>query len=198
MLIIGITGTLGAGKGTIVEYLEKQEKFRHFSVRGYIAEEIKERGLQVNRDTLTIVANELRAKNSPSFIVDRLYEKAIETDQNCIIESIRTPGEIISLRNKGAFFLFAVDADANSRYERIKARASVTDHVDFQTFLANEAREMNTDDPNKQNLKKCIEMSDYRFNNDNSVDELQNKVAQVLKNIQMDLQCKNINNGIRK
>ena len=185
MLIIGITGTLGAGKGTIVEYLEKREKFCHFSVRGYLAEKINERGLCVNRDTLTIVANELRANNSPSYIVDKLYEKAIETGQNCIIESIRTPGEIISLRNKGSFFLFAVDADANSRYARIKARASETDHVDFQTFLANEAREMNTDDPNKQNLKKCIEMSDYLFYNDNSVDELRDKVAQALRKIQV-------------
>jgi len=36
MLIIGITGTLGAGKGTIVEYLVKNKNFKHYSVSGYL------------------------------------------------------------------------------------------------------------------------------------------------------------------
>jgi dephospho-CoA kinase len=183
MLIIGITGTLGAGKGTIVDYLEKKEKFQHFSVRGFIAEEIARRGLELNRDTLTLVANDLRANHSPSYIVDQLYEKAKKSGKNCIIESIRTPGEIDSLRKKGNFYLFAVDADAKSRYQRIVARASATDHIDFSTFQANEAREMNTDDPNKQNLRKCIEMADHCFNNDGTVEKLHHEVAKVLQKI---------------
>ncbi len=41
MLIIGITGTLGAGKGTIVEYLEKEMGFDHLSVRDFITKEIE-------------------------------------------------------------------------------------------------------------------------------------------------------------
>lgn len=183
MLIIGITGTLGAGKGTIVDYLEQKEKFQHFSVRGFIAKEIAKRGLELNRDTLTLVANDLRANHSPSYIVDKLYEKAKESNRNCIIESIRTPGEIDSLRKKGRFFLFAVDADAESRYRRIVARASATDHIDFKTFEANEAREMNTDDPNKQNLKKCIAMADYCFNNDGTIEKLHVEAALALKKI---------------
>ena len=32
MIIIGITGTLGAGKGTIVEYLIKNKNFFHFNI----------------------------------------------------------------------------------------------------------------------------------------------------------------------
>ena len=33
-IIIGITGTLGAGKGTVVEYLKKKS-FKHYSVRSF-------------------------------------------------------------------------------------------------------------------------------------------------------------------
>ncbi len=184
MIIIGITGTLGAGKGTVVEFLKREKGFNHFSVRDFLVEEIKKLGLPVNRDTMTAVANDLRAKHSPSWIVDRLYDKAKESGKNCVIESIRTPGEVYSLRKKGNFYLFAVDADPGLRYQRIKARGSETDHVDYATFLTNEKREMATDDPNKQNLKKCIGLADYVFENNSTIDDLTRQVAAVVKEIQ--------------
>lgn len=181
MMIIGITGTIGAGKGTIVEYLIKEKNFNHFSVRGFITEEIKKRSMPVNRDSMVVVANDLRAKNSPSYIVDRLFEKAREAGGNSVIESIRTPGEVESLKKKGNFWLFAVDCDPVIRFNRIKARASETDQVDFETFLENEKREMETEDPNKQNLKRCIKMADFVFDNSGTVKVLYEKVADTLQ-----------------
>jgi len=183
MIIIGITGTLGAGKGTVVEFLEKEKGFQHYSVRGYLVEEIKKKGMVVNRDSMTSIANDLRAQHSPSYIIDELYIMAKASSKNCVIESIRTPGEIESLRKKDRFYLFAVNASPDLRFQRIKSRASVTDNVDFDTFLANEKREMNTDDPNKQNLGKCISMADYIFENNGSVEELVNKVSKVVEKI---------------
>jgi len=62
MLVIGITGTIGAGKGTVVDYLTGKKGFshfsvrgyliRHFSVRGYLIREIKKRGLVVDRNSI--------------------------------------------------------------------------------------------------------------------------------------------------
>lgn len=183
MLIIGITGTLGAGKGTIVEYLVKEKGFTHYSVRGFISEEIVRRGMTVNRDNMVIVANDLRTTNSPSYIVDCLFEEARSTGKNCVIESIRTPGEVVSLRSKGNFYLLAVDADAQTRYQRIYLRQSETDAISFETFVANESREMNSNDPNHQNLRMCIEMADFVFNNDGSVHDLELMVGAVLDEI---------------
>lgn len=183
MITIGITGTLGSGKGTIVDYLVRQKGFTHFSVREFLLNEIRERQLPENRDSMVIVANELRKQNSPSFITDQLYEKSLIQNKNAIIESIRTPGEAESLRSKGEFYLFAVDADPKIRFERIKLRNSETDHIDFDTFIANEKREMTATDPNKQNLKKCREMADFVFYNDGSRDDLKQAVEQVIKKI---------------
>jgi dephospho-CoA kinase len=183
MLIIGITGTLGAGKGTIVEYLVREKGLVHYSVRGYISEEIVRRGMVVNRDSMVLVANDLRAKHSPSYIVDKLYEQALLDSKNCVIESIRTPGEIDSLRKKVNFVLFAVDAKPEKRFERIIERNSETDRISFVTFIENEQREMNSDDPNKQNLRKCIDMADYVFENNNSIAELQQQVEKVISQL---------------
>jgi dephospho-CoA kinase len=180
MLIIGITGTLGAGKGTIVDYLVQEKGFVHFSVRGFITEEINRLGLQVNRDSMVKVANGLRATHSPSYIIDELYKQALLTGKNCIIESIRTPGEVESLREKGNFLLFAVDADPMLRYDRIVMRNSETDRISFATFLENEEREMQSNDPAKQNIGKCIEQADQIFYNNSTVPDLYKRLESEL------------------
>ena len=137
--------------------------------------------MPLNRHRMVAVAHDLRAKNSPSYITDQLYLKAQAEDEDCVIESIRTAGEIDSLRTKGDFFLIAIDADSKTRYERIMKRGSETDHITFETFIENENREMNSDDPNKQNLKKCIEMSDVCFMNDERIVDLEAKVEECLR-----------------
>lgn len=180
MLIIGITGTLGAGKGTVVEYLRNKRRFAYFSVRDFLREEVQKRGLEANRDTLTSVANDLRAQHSPSYIVDELYRRAAQSGSNAIIESIRAVGEVESLRKKGGFMLWAVDADAKTRYERIRLRGSETDHIDYDTFLSNEKRELDNTDPNKQNLKACMAMADATLLNDGNIEELHGKIDEIL------------------
>lgn len=181
MRVIGITGTIGAGKGTIVEYLMQQQGYAHYSVRGYLTKEIVLRGLPVNRDSMVQVANDLRASHNPAFIIEELYREALESGHDCVIESIRTPGEAESLRSKESFILLAVDADPELRYERIVSRGSETDRIDYATFLANEAREMTSSDPNHQNLRKCIEMADILLMNNGTIGELYEQLDEKLQ-----------------
>lgn len=181
MIIIGITGTNGAGKGTIVECLVNKYNFKHFSARDFITKEIQARGMEVNRDSMVAVANDLREKNGPGYVAEELFKNALESGENCIIESIRTIGEIESLRNKGKFVLLAVDADPRLRYERITQRLSKTDDVTYEKFLSDEEREMTSDDPNKQNLRKCIELADFLIKNDGTIDDLNKEIENILK-----------------
>ncbi len=185
-VIIGITGTLGAGKGTIVEYLQKTKGFKHYSMSDYITQQIKQRGLAVNRDNMVKVANDLRAKFGAAYIATELYKQAQQDGGDCVIESLRTPAEIEELQNKGNFYLLAIDADAKLRFERIKHRGSLKDGVDFNKFLEDEKREMQNTEPHKQNLSKCIAMADYKVDNSGSFEELYQRVEDVLNVILKD------------
>ena len=115
-----------------------------------------------------------------------LFEKALSLGKNSIIESIRTPGEIFSLRKKGEFYLFAVDADPEIRYARISSRQSETDHVSYRTFLENEQREMNSTDPNAQNIARCMELADFKLWNNGTIEQLNRQVEEILLKINED------------
>ncbi|MDE7091639.1 MAG: AAA family ATPase [Bacteroidales bacterium] len=186
MVVIGITGTLGAGKGTVVDYIVSHLQFKHFSVRDFLTAEIQKNGLAVNRDSMTETANRLRAEHGASYIVDQLFEQAVSGGQNAIIESIRATAEVEALRKKAEadpnrrFLLLSVDAPIDTRFRRISERGSATDHVDFDTFKANEAREMNNADPTKQNLSACMEMADAKLDNSGSLAYLHAQIEQVL------------------
>eukprot|EP00299_Pterocystis_sp_00344_P003469 c14227_g1_i1.p1 GENE.c14227_g1_i1~~c14227_g1_i1.p1 ORF type:complete len:204 (+),score=39.96 c14227_g1_i1:42-614(+) len=184
MRIVGITGTLGAGKGTVVDILRNEFGFTHYSVRDYLLEIIKARGLPENRDSMTSVANELRAtNNSPSYIVEQLFRRATESNHDSIIESIRTVGEVEALRASSPnFILLAVDADPHIRYDRIfNHRQSVTDQISFEKFQSDEAREMTNTDPNKQNLSGCIALADKVLENSGSRENLDAQVRKLME-----------------
>lgn len=181
MIIIGITGTIGAGKGSLVDYLVKKYNFSHYSVRTFLEEEIQRRGLPNNRDSMVLVSNDLRATHHPGYIIEELYKKALILGKNSVIESIRTVGEIDVLRAIGKpFFLVAVSAELKTRYERIVKRNQSTDHVSFEKFKEDEAREMESSDPTKQNLSACIKRADFLISNNGTREELWHTVDEII------------------
>jgi len=179
-MIIGITGTLGAGKGTIVEFL-KQKGFMHFSVREYLNAKLESRGLPLNRDNQANLANELRTTHSPSFIVEQLLERAKAKAENVIIESIRSVAEAQLIKQGG--ILLAVDADPQIRYDRISERKSETDKISYEKFLEQEKREMFSTNPHQQNLSECIKMADFVLENNETIEVLNEKIREVYERI---------------
>jgi len=181
-MIIGVTGTLGAGKGTIVKYLLEKHGFKHFSVRAFLNEEIARRGLPSNRDTMTEVANDLRARHGSGYITEQLVLRALEDGGNAVIESIRSIGEARYLKSHGAR-LWAVDADTTARYERIVSRASETDAISFEKFVADERREFANTDPAKQNISGVMALADVVFRNDDAPEDLFAQIEKALSDM---------------
>jgi len=183
-MLIGITGTDGAGKGTVVSYLVKNKGFAHYSARAIWIEELTKRGEEPTRANMRLVANEMRGKYGNDFLIT-YYLKRIQEDgtDKEIIESIRTVAEAETLKANGGI-LIAVDADEEIRYARVQARRSETDRVSFEQFRAHEELEAHDPNPHGMQKQKVIAMADYTIMNNGSVDELYQNIEKVFLKLQ--------------
>jgi len=179
-MIIGVTGTNGAGKGTLPEYLRERHGFTHYSARAFIVGEIERRGLVVDRTSMNQTANELRKEHGPEYVIKCLFERAKEAGGDAIIESVRALGEARYLKQEGAFVV-AIDADRKIRYERITKRASETDKVSFEEFCLQEDREMAQEAEYDMNITGVMEMADYTLTNDGTLEELYESIEDMIK-----------------
>jgi dCMP deaminase len=181
MVTIGITGTSGAGKGTIVEYLVSQKGYVHYSVGDFLKSELKKRKKEPTRKNLQDIGNELREKKGPEYIVKTLFAKAIKKGADAVIESIRNPKEADFIKKQPNSFLLSIDADIKTRYKRISARHETKDRVTFKEFSDGEKREKKSKNTSSQNLIYCMDSADFKLNNNGTVNELYKKADNILE-----------------
>lgn len=177
MIIIGITGTLGSGKGEVSNYLVKKYGFDHFSFSEYFKMELQMRGRDINRDEMVKIANELRSELGDDYLRQILSE-VYSNKTNCVVESIRTRSEIDWLLQQEGTYVFSVDAPIDLRYKRITQRNSEKDSISFEKFKEQEALEMKNTDPNKQNLSYCMNLIQrpFRFLNETNIESLYTQI----------------------
>lgn len=181
-MIIGITGTDGAGKGSVVSYLETKD-FTHYSAREFIVAEIQRQGLTVDRNQMRLTGNELRVKHGNEFVIKQAYKRARQTKvKNVIIESVRVVAEAEYLKNHGGVLL-AVDADQSVRYQRVQQRRSESDQVTYEQFVQQDNAESLSNNPSEQSKLAVMQMADYVIMNDGTIEELHQKVEQWLKSL---------------
>lgn len=177
-MIIGLTGSFGAGKGAVVEYLV-QKGFKYYSATEFIKEEIARRGMPPNRDSMIVVANDMRAKNGPAYIVESLYGRAKSYGGDAVIEALRALAEVREIKKLGVIVI-GVDADPEIRYTRAYARGEEKDNVSFEKFLAQEREESNPDNPAKQDIFGALKESDAVVQNNGTLEELRVQVDRIL------------------
>lgn len=182
-MILGITGTNGAGKGSVVEYLVARKGFLHFSVRDRIVEEVKRRGLELNRTNIGETGTSLRREHGANYFTNTFLATALEQGaENVVIESIRTLAEADYLREQGGKVI-AVDAPVDIRYERVASRGTVTDNVSFEDFRLQEDAEYrpkDVSDSTQMNVLGVIETADFVIMNDSTLEELHSKMELML------------------
>ena len=95
-MIIGITGSYGAGKDTAAEILRKMNFF-HVSFSDFLREELKKSGQKISRDALIRLGNELRLNRGADILAQQALV-GVKDGENYVFTSIRNPDEVRSLQ----------------------------------------------------------------------------------------------------
>ena len=178
-IIIGLTGTNGAGKTTAADYL-KQKGFAYFSLSDAIRDELKKQNSPETRESLINMGNKLRSELGANILAKRIAEK-IDLPKNTIIDSIRNAEEVNKLKKLKNFIFIAVDAPIEARYKRLKERfGRQEEYKTLEQFREQEQKEF-SQDKTKQQLGICIKMADKVIINDGTIKELKNKIDNIIK-----------------
>ncbi len=180
-IIFGLTGAFGSGCSFLAEHFF----VRQFGYRKYsLSDELKEKYKTVkgedykNRSDLQKYGNEVRSVDTSALaravfekirIDDQLDEDRAKKEGNeyhptpIIIDSIRNPAEIEFFRaNCPTFVLFAIFADYDTRWERVKNDYSESKDA----FDRDEAKDQGNNEPTYgQKITSCFFQADVVISN---------------------------------
>lgn len=178
-MYIGITGTLGSGKGEIVKIL-KRKGFVHYGFGDYLRHTLEQQGKEPDVQNSVLLANELRQQHGTGYIAEQLLHR-LESDspKHAVFESIRNIGELEVLKRLPGFILLSVDAPRELRWERIKHRGRRDNINSFEEFCAAEDQQLEGKS-HEQQLLAVMNKADVQIMNNDGLEELQQQLEEAL------------------
>jgi len=175
-MIIGVTGYLASGKDTVADYLIKKG-FNHYSLSDKLREILKKRQIEINRDNLREVANQLRQRYGSDFLAKKIIKKI---KMPAVVTSIRTTQEVKTLKKNGGFYLIFVDAPLKLRFERLKKRGRENDETLTMAKFKTQEKSEKSNDKFKQQLTMVAKIADFKIINNKDLKSLYKNVDKII------------------
>ena len=180
-MIIGLTGRNAAGKGEAANFLTSKG-FIYYSLSDVVREAAEGKGLELTRENLIETGRSLRASQGTGFLAQEILRR-IEPDQNYVVDSFRHPDEVAVFRGEPSFYLIALQAAPNVRFDRIRERARESDPQTMEAFLELEEREASSDAKEGQNLTGTCSLADFVVDNDRDLEQLRERLSEITQRI---------------
>ena len=186
MKVVGLTGTLGSGKNTVKHFILRKFNCYHVTLSDIIRAEIEKKRGMLNRLTLQDIGNNMRKKYGNHILALLAIEYLPRDKEMIIVDGIRNPGEAEYLKKKfgGDFKLIAIDAQTETRFERIKRRNDSKDPTTLEEFIELDKRDKGDGEPaHGQQVAACIRMADFKIENNGVPAQLEQETDEVMKKI---------------
>lgn len=184
-MIIGIAGTLAAGKGAVVEYL-KSKGYVQYSSSKLLGELVEKEGNPKTREYLGPMATSLQKEYSGGVVEKNYLEKyLVEKPENVIFEALHRLSEANFVKSIGGKVI-GVDADLMIRFERTEKRGEgEKDQVTFEQFkeLVRVEEEGGGHAAWDNNIRAVINEADVVIENNGTLEELHQKIDAALEQL---------------
>ncbi len=181
-MIIGITGSIGSGKGEVSKILANKG-FEIISFGDEARKEATIRGIEPTRENLQKLGIELSKIEGEDFVLNRILSR-IQKDKDYAIEGIRYLEDLNILKKREDFILIGIISSLESRWQRVLNRDKEGDPITFDNFIKLDSIDNgsgnNTSGPD---TLRCIEMADFIIVNDRSIKDIENNVFMILKRL---------------
>ena len=179
-IIIGFIGEIASGKGTLAKYVREThhgESFRHSSILRDILKRIY---IPDSRENLQTLSFNLRNAFGQEILSETMKHQIDESSSSLItIDGIRRESDIANFRELPNFFLIAIDATPEVRYERLVKRAENPGDTEktWEDFLEDGKAEAEI------RIRDLMEKANFRVDNNGTHEESYAQIDEILKKI---------------
>ncbi|MFH0831301.1 MAG: AAA family ATPase [archaeon] len=176
--MLGLIGTIGAGKTTVSDYLVQKHGFYRVVMGDLVREVARQEGLGLTRENLQAIQKKYRDKYGQEYFIKETINRLENSGKNrMLIDGIRTPTDASEAKKAGAI-LVLLDAPEKNRYERLKARKREGDAQTFEHFLEQEKREWEM-----LSFKDTLKFVDFKIENSGSLKEIYSGIDKFIEGI---------------
>lgn len=181
-LVIGVGGTIGAGKDVCTDHLRKNHGFTIIEMGDLVREELKQNGMSESRENLQFLAK----KRTDEFGIGYWARKTIQKVESLktdfvAINGVRRPIDA-TLPKKvfgEKYKLIFVDAAVEVRFKRLKARKRPGDPKTLAEFKKQEQAEWKLFD-----FERAMKVADFTIKNDtNNLDDFYRQIDEIMNKI---------------
>lgn len=176
--IIGLVGPIAAGKGTVAAYLAEHYQAKIYGFSTILRDIIARLHLEPSRSNLANLSTCLRAQFGQDLISLALKADIMaESADIIVLDGVRRHSDMAAMKDLSGFVLWAVNAEAIRRHERLIKRRQNSDdeNKNFKQFLADEQSEAD------QTIATVMQSAQITINNNDDLSYLYKQIDEAIK-----------------
>lgn len=176
--LIGLSGEMGSGKGTIAHYLVDRYGFAPFRMSDMLRDIVDRLHVEQSRENISKTSKMIRDTFGEDIMSRVVAQDAQKATTHVVIDGIRRMEDIEHLQHLENFILVYIEVDERVRYERLVLRNENKGDAEktFEEFQKEQQMEADS------RITELRDRADIVINNDGDITKLYSRVDSLINN----------------
>lgn len=178
--IIGLSGPIASGKGTVKKYLEEKYGAKDCRFSTALRDILIRMGEEISRENMQKISSVLRQNFGQNILAKIIANDVKKIDSDIIvIDGVRRVSDIEYLKELPNFALVSIDAEPKVRYDRMVSRNENKgdDKKTMEQFLKDHESDSDFEVP------IVMKEAKKHLNNNGDLENLKSQIDELIKNI---------------